>query len=192
MISQSMDDKRNIILKVALELFVIHGFHATPTSQIATKAGVANGTLFHYFKTKEELINAVYLNTKDNFFIKITHNFEPGSEISKRFYTIWSNSINWAINNPLEFKFIQHYSNSPFISQLTFDQISRHIKFFYDQFEEGITNNVFKKLPIDLLHHIAMFQIYGFINYVFEYKDSANNKFIMELAFKSFWDSIKA
>jgi AcrR family transcriptional regulator len=40
-------------LAAALQLFVAFGFHGTPTSRIAAQAGVSNGTLFHYYKTKQ-------------------------------------------------------------------------------------------------------------------------------------------
>ena len=58
-------EKREKILAAALNLFVEFGFHGTPTSKIAQKAGVANGTLFHYFATKEELVVALF-----NFTVK--------------------------------------------------------------------------------------------------------------------------
>ena len=51
-------DKPEKILSTALKLFVAYGFHGTPTSKIASEAGVSNGTLFHYFKTKDELVVA--------------------------------------------------------------------------------------------------------------------------------------
>ncbi len=43
------------ILKVALELFSTRGFYETTTRQISRKAGVAEGTLFNYFRSKEDL-----------------------------------------------------------------------------------------------------------------------------------------
>ena len=46
---------RQKILKVALELFSTKGFHHTTTRQISRKAGVAEGTLFNYFRSKEDL-----------------------------------------------------------------------------------------------------------------------------------------
>ncbi|MCK5033837.1 MAG: helix-turn-helix transcriptional regulator, partial [Calditrichia bacterium] len=52
-------EKREAILKATLNLLVERGFHDTPTSLIAKEAGVATGTLFHHFKNKEELINAL-------------------------------------------------------------------------------------------------------------------------------------
>src|ERR1700733_4864273 len=54
------------ILAAALALFRENGFDGTTTRQISKKAGIAEGTLFNYFKTKEDL--ALF------FFQKETHN----------------------------------------------------------------------------------------------------------------------
>src|SRR5215210_87609 len=43
------------ILAAALELFSANGLDGTTTKQISQKAGIAEGTLFNYFKTKEDL-----------------------------------------------------------------------------------------------------------------------------------------
>ena len=61
-----MNEKKQSILDASLKLFVENGFHGTSTAEIAKTAEVATGTLFHYFKTKEELINRLYLLTKEN------------------------------------------------------------------------------------------------------------------------------
>ena len=58
-----MKEKEQKILDTSLKLFVERGFHGTSTAEIAKTAGVATGTLFHYFKTKEELIDSsIYLH----------------------------------------------------------------------------------------------------------------------------------
>ena len=58
-----MNGKPDHILQTALELFAAEGL-AVPTAKIAKKAGVANGTLFNHFPTKQDLIDALYLNNK--------------------------------------------------------------------------------------------------------------------------------
>jgi TetR/AcrR family transcriptional regulator len=47
------------LLEAALDLFVAKGFAATRAEEVAAKAGVSKGTLFLYFKSKEELFEAV-------------------------------------------------------------------------------------------------------------------------------------
>lgn len=49
------EQTRRAILKAALELFSKRGFFRTRTKDISMKAGIAEGTLFNYFKTKEDL-----------------------------------------------------------------------------------------------------------------------------------------
>ncbi len=60
-------DKRAALLDAALELFARNGLQSVPTSAIARKAGVAKGTLFIYFETKEQLLNALYLEIAAQF-----------------------------------------------------------------------------------------------------------------------------
>jgi AcrR family transcriptional regulator len=54
------DKKRKAILNAAVELFADKGIAHAPTSAISACAGVAEGTLFTYFKTKDELLNELY------------------------------------------------------------------------------------------------------------------------------------
>src|SRR6185312_10954407 len=52
---QNKERTKERILAAALELFNKQGLEATTTKQISRKAGIAEGTLFNYFKTKEDL-----------------------------------------------------------------------------------------------------------------------------------------
>ncbi|MGE5328361.1 MAG: TetR/AcrR family transcriptional regulator [Deltaproteobacteria bacterium] len=60
----SMTDKQISIISAAIEIFAEKGYAATSTSEIAKKAGVGEGTIFHHYKTKKDLLLAVpeYLN----------------------------------------------------------------------------------------------------------------------------------
>jgi len=49
-------DKEKAILEAAVAVFAERGFWNTPTSLISKTAGVADGTLFTYFATKDDLI----------------------------------------------------------------------------------------------------------------------------------------
>lgn len=52
---ENKEKTRKAILRAALELFAEKGFYQTTTRAIARKAGIAEGTLFNYFETKEDL-----------------------------------------------------------------------------------------------------------------------------------------
>ncbi|NQX70322.1 TetR/AcrR family transcriptional regulator [Paenibacillus alba] len=57
-ISKDPEVRRNEILDVAMELFQMNGFEHTSVSDIVKKMGVAQGTFYYYFKSKEEVVNA--------------------------------------------------------------------------------------------------------------------------------------
>jgi AcrR family transcriptional regulator len=52
---KNKEKTRKAILRAALELFAERGFYRTTTKAIAREAGIAEGTLFNYFETKEDL-----------------------------------------------------------------------------------------------------------------------------------------
>ncbi len=54
-----MTDKQIKILKAAIEIFSEKGYAATSTSEIAQKAGVAEGTIFRHYKTKKDLLISI-------------------------------------------------------------------------------------------------------------------------------------
>lgn len=53
-------DKRDRILRAAVKVFARSGFHATRVSEVAKAAGVADGTIYLYFKSKEELLVSLF------------------------------------------------------------------------------------------------------------------------------------
>lgn len=68
---KEVKDKRTAIIKAALKLFTERGFQGTSTAQISKDAGVATGTLFNYFPTKEDLINNLYFEVKGELSLSI-------------------------------------------------------------------------------------------------------------------------
>ncbi|MDX6627264.1 MAG: TetR/AcrR family transcriptional regulator, fatty acid metabolism regulator protein [Solirubrobacterales bacterium] len=54
-------DKRRQILDAAVRVFARQGFHATRVSDIADEAGVAYGLVYHYFRSKDEVLNELFV-----------------------------------------------------------------------------------------------------------------------------------
>jgi AcrR family transcriptional regulator len=51
---------RQRLIRTALELFTSRGYHDTTTAQIAKKAGIAEGTIYRHFASKQQLVNELY------------------------------------------------------------------------------------------------------------------------------------
>jgi TetR/AcrR family fatty acid metabolism transcriptional regulator len=59
--AKAVSDRRRAILDAAVRVFARQGFHACRVSDIADEAGVAYGLLYHYFPSKEEVLNTLFL-----------------------------------------------------------------------------------------------------------------------------------
>ena len=85
-------------MAAAARIIVAQGLSA-PTAMIAQEAGVANGTLFTYFKTKTDLFNQLYLELKAEMVSAALKGFPAGAELRGQLFHVWSNWMGWAVSN---------------------------------------------------------------------------------------------
>jgi AcrR family transcriptional regulator len=93
-------DKRNAILAAATRVFAQRGLTAAPTSEISKQAGVAEGTLFTYFNTKDDLINALYRDIKLELADAMMSGFPRKKSVRTRLRHVWDSYVNWGLANP--------------------------------------------------------------------------------------------
>jgi len=151
----NIEDKRKAIMDAALKLFTERGFHGTSTAQISKEAGVATGTLFHYFPTKEDLINNLYFEVKADLSRTMVKDLEPQVNFKDRLKKIWDNLVRWGLDNHNEFLFVGQFCNSPYISNFTREEVMKEYFTIHKLIEDGVTAGTVKKLPLELV--IAMF-----------------------------------
>ena len=65
MASRQAVDKRRVILDAAVRVFAREGFHTCRVSDIADEAGVAYGLVYHYFKSKDQVLDTLFLERWD-------------------------------------------------------------------------------------------------------------------------------
>jgi len=92
------EDRRRRILDAAVRVFARRGYHGARVGDIATEAGVAHGLLYHYFSSKDEVLETVF---RDNFgelvtrFRAVESSDEPAPEklagIAKILLRTWRN-----------------------------------------------------------------------------------------------------
>ncbi len=62
-------DKRTLIIDAAVQVFAEKGFMLAPVSDIARRAGVADGTIYRYFKNKEDLLLSIFEEKMDELLV---------------------------------------------------------------------------------------------------------------------------
>ena len=184
-----MNDKKQSILDVSLKLFVERGFHGTSTAEIAKTAGVATGTLFHYFKTKEELINTLYLNIKGCLLNDVKGNYNDKESFKENIKKLWLKFINFGINNPYKFQFILIFHSSPYITSLTKEQAETRFVEVLEIYKKGIEKNEIKMVYNEMVMDYFWGNVFGTVSHFTKYPENLNEKNI-NLAFELFWDGI--
>jgi len=166
-ISQSnIQDKRKDILSAALKLFVEFGFHGTPTSKIAAEANVANGTLFHYYKTKDDLVIALYNDIKDELNRYIISKTSCGDSLETKVKAVFIYFIYWALDNREKFYYIHQFHLSPHFSKVSPETIQKQSLCHIGIITEGIRAKLVKPLPVDFLMTVIGSHVFGVYQYL--------------------------
>lgn len=137
-------EKRQKILDTAMHLFVEKGIQSTPTSLIAKKAGVATGTLFHHFATKEELVNELYTS----IFEEVSHyqlqHYRPTEDICENLRQIWTLDIRWKTSHVDRANFMERYSLFYYASDHTIERAQQSFAHVVKIFETMIEREMMK------------------------------------------------
>ena len=184
------EDKRSAILKATMELITEHGFHATPMSMIAKQAGVAAGTIYNYFPSKDVLINQLYAELKEKMGNALIEGSEGSGNLRERFFLLYRNLYRYFIQYPAEFMFLEQYSNSPFISQLGENENPQFQQSVVDFLASGIEVGILRNMEMELITSL----VYGHVVAVAKLQLSGRLEIgeeRLDKAAQSCWDSVK-
>src|ERR1700686_4209356 len=146
------EDKRNAILDAATRVFAERGLTAAPTSEISKKAGVAAGTLFTYFKTKDDLINALYREIKLELADAMMSGFPRKQRVRTRLRHVWDGYVNWGIANPKQRKVLAQLQVSEVLTKESRDAGSAPFVEFQVMIRDAIEQRLFRNdLPVELI-----------------------------------------
>jgi AcrR family transcriptional regulator len=126
------DDKRDRLLSAALELFETRGFDAVTVPEIAAKAGVAVGTVYRYFATKEALVNVLYRHWKTLYNEIVLAPVSEGLSIRRQFGTYWQRMTLFARARPAATRFMDLHHHGAYL-----DEESRALSRLYREAAEA-------------------------------------------------------
>ncbi len=140
------EDKRNSILSAATQVFAERGL-AAPTAAITSAAGIAEGSLFTYFKTKDELINALYRELKLELADAMMSSFPRKQSVRHRMEHVWNGYIQWGVTNPEQQRVLKQIQvwgglteESKQAGSAPFTEIQRMA-------EDAVTQRIYKDVP---------------------------------------------
>ncbi|WJS93856.1 TetR/AcrR family transcriptional regulator [Flavobacterium johnsoniae] len=140
-------DKREKILQSVYTLTGRQGLASVNISGISKTAGIATGTLYIYFKNKEEVIQLAYAAVEDKMTQAMYHDFDLNLPIRQSLKKIYINMLNYRLNHYDETIFIDQYQQSGYI-QLNFSkqlaEYEKQNKPLYDLLEKGKQEGIIK------------------------------------------------
>jgi len=150
--------KRDDIMQAALELIAERGFHGSPMAEIAEKGGVAAGTIYRYFESRDSLIAELYRDLEGKIMAVLLNGFPGGAPVRERFLFLLRGLLRYLIANPLHFRYLEQYFNSPYGISLHRDRLlgkSKNADILMDIFREGIERRILKELPKAVLFSLS-------------------------------------
>lgn len=110
-------DKREAILQAALKVIAENGLQNAPMSLISKRSKASPGIIYHYFESKDELVQTIYDRIYGNSLRAFQAADNPREPLAKRFQTLWLSVYDYCFNHPLEIAFLDQYENSPMTQQ---------------------------------------------------------------------------
>jgi AcrR family transcriptional regulator len=146
------EDKRNAILDAATRVFAERGLTAAPTSEISKQAGVAEGTLFTYFKTKDDLVNALYREIKLEVADAMMSGFPRKKSVRIRLRHVWDCYVNWGVRNPKQRKVLAQLLVSGMLSKESIEAGSAPFIEMQNTIRDAIAQHILRTdIPIELI-----------------------------------------
>lgn len=154
----SKNDKREDIVRAAKELIAENGFHGAPMAMIADHANVGAGTIYRYFENKDVLITELYKDLEERMYPFILDGYAADKPLRERFLHLGTSLLRYFIENPLDFRYLEQFHNSPYGVAYRRDKIlgeKEGCDVFHALFENGVSQQVVKDLPLVILFALA-------------------------------------
>jgi len=140
------EDKRNAIFSAATQVFAERGLGA-PTAAITSAAGIAEGSLFTYFKTKDELINALYRELKLELADSMMSGFPRKQSVRHRLEHVWNGYLQWGVANPDQQKVLKQIQVWGGLTQESKQAGSAPFTEMQRMTEDALTQKIYKDVP---------------------------------------------
>jgi TetR/AcrR family fatty acid metabolism transcriptional regulator len=159
--TSAVEDKRRQLLDAAVRVFARKGFHASRVGDIAEEAGVAHGLLYHYFDSKDQVLEAVFHENWNVLLARIANveeTDEPAADQLRHIATIVLRT--WLHLPDVVRVVIREFGRSPELEE-RLGELTQPIDAIQRVIERGIERGEFRR---DIDPRFAAAVVYGSID----------------------------
>ncbi len=148
--------KRDAILDAMLELVVELGFHDAPISLLAERSGASAGVIYHYFHSKDEIIQALYERIRAMKIQALLGDFSPDEDPKETFLKSCLNGYNFYRKHKREMRFYEQYEHAGFTCNPYTKQEDQRAKAYVRRFSSRSKGGVLTEWPADVLQEMTL------------------------------------
>ncbi|MDO6388640.1 TetR/AcrR family transcriptional regulator [Pontibacter sp. BT731] len=148
---EHMSDKKRAIFKSTMELVRENGFHGTPMSMVAKHAGVAAGTIYHYFESKEHLLRELFNYAQQQAVAVVERESSATIPFKECFFKLWTGLYTFYRDNQDMLRFFEQFVNSPYHTTMPPLAEDKFYTLLFAFFERGIREGELKEVSPKIL-----------------------------------------
>lgn len=182
--------KLELIFKATLNLTGKVGIAGLKMSSIAKEAQMASGTLYIYFKSKEELLNALYHKLQKEsapaLIDEISH-----LPIDIQLYKMWSIALERLVFNNLRITFLEQFLISPYVSETNKKMDATFKNYLKNLLDKGKKDGLIKDVDTDMLISLIIGFIRTFSTHLVTIENGQLTEKSIDESFSLCWEAIK-
>jgi AcrR family transcriptional regulator len=148
-------EKQKAVIEATIKVINEIGFASASISKIAKEAGVSVGTIYIYYKNKEDLVVSVYYDVKQEITNTLYQNMDDSNSVKANLNTLWNNTIKASEVIPMFLSYSEQFANSPFYDLVDKTKLYEFAKPLIDLQIKGIEDKVLKTMTFEVF--IAFF-----------------------------------
>lgn len=185
-------DKKVLLLESALDLIKEHGFHGAPVSLVAKNAGVAAGTVYTYFQSKDELILEIYHYVKSQVLKELSTLDPVGEPFKNRFFSLWYNWISLYLKKVSFQSFLEQFTSSPYNTDELQEQDDPLDTWLYNFFKDGVESGALRQVDPRILMVMVKGNAISMVRFkVYFSKKVKNTDEELEMIPQMLWEAIR-
>jgi AcrR family transcriptional regulator len=148
-------DRAALVRHALRSLVAEHGFHGASMNAVARNAGVATGTAYTHYASKDALILAAYRETKAELGAAAADGLDPANPPEQRFRQIWLAIHRHLVHHPERARFLLQVDHSPYRHDLYAAVIAGDDPLFVAVTAPDITNRLLP-LPLEVIWELGL------------------------------------
>ena len=156
MAAKTKPSKRDAILDAMLDLVVERGFQDAPMSLVAQRSGASAGVIYHYFPSKEAIIQTLYERIRTLKRTSLLEGFSLDQDPHDTFIQGCLNAYTFYRKHKREMRFFEQFSHAGFTCTSETSPEDERAAAFFHRFSSRSKGGVLKEWPPEVLNELTV------------------------------------